>query len=471
MSKWKTYERDGCIFSSLEPHMESMVPSNRRHHYFFSRFFAGFKGSRMYWVYPRQEFRDFSKKWLKKCLKEGTKDDFFKTVERHYQKSRAFLIKSAKSPLPENTDKLVKLYRTSRELGVEHSRMLVATIDGFDEYFLEFFTQTLINAGYGAIIQNPEAWTILNQPAYLSVFMKYEKTLLENSLKENACIQSIKNEYDWLSMGWGSTLPLSTEKIAEEIKKRKASSKVFRREKIAKIKAYPAEIRGQREKLLHKYNIPTDLVNPYLELLDHFALIHDQRKEIQMRVITVHYRLRRAIAKRYDLAESDLCWLKASEMPRVIKKGRLPNLFDRKIGYVFYANRGVISECEGKKAHKMIDKIFSQTFDGINQINGVSASPGKASGRAFVSSDPRKVIANIQKGDILICAMTTPDFVPALRRAAAIVTDEGGVTSHAAINSRELGIPCVTGTNFATKIFKTGDNVLVDAEKGNIKKI
>ena len=80
-------------------------------------------------------------------------------------------------------------------------------------------------------------------------------------------------------------------------------------------------------------------------------------------------------------------------------------------------------------------------------------------------------INKVKLGDILVAKMTRPDYVPAMRRAAAIVTNEGGMTCHAAIVSRELGIPCIVGTKIATKVLKDGDLVEVDAEKGIVKKI
>ena len=67
--------------------------------------------------------------------------------------------------------------------------------------------------------------------------------------------------------------------------------------------------------------------------------------------------------------------------------------------------------------------------------------------------------------------MTTPDFVPAMKKAAAIVTEQGGITSHAAIVSRELGVPCVIGTKIATRVLKDGDLVEVDANKGIVRKV
>ncbi|NTU99313.1 hypothetical protein HGA64_04920, partial [Candidatus Falkowbacteria bacterium] len=75
----------------------------------------------------------------------------------------------------------------------------------------------------------------------------------------------------------------------------------------------------------------------------------------------------------------------------------------------------------------------------------------------------------IDTGDILVSPMTTPDFLPAMQRAAAFVTDEGGVLCHAAIVSREMKKPCVIGTKIATKILKDGDLVEVDGNNGIVK--
>jgi len=81
-----------------------------------------------------------------------------------------------------------------------------------------------------------------------------------------------------------------------------------------------------------------------------------------------------------------------------------------------------------------------------------------------------KEIGRVEEGDILVTTMTTPDMVPAMRRASAIVTDEGGMTCHAAIVSRELGVPAVVGTGNATKVLKDGMVVTVDGDKGVVYK-
>lgn len=100
-------------------------------------------------------------------------------------------------------------------------------------------------------------------------------------------------------------------------------------------------------------------------------------------------------------------------------------------------------------------------------LTGSPASPGIGSGPVKVLKSPKE-INKVKVGDILVAEMTSPDFVPAMKKASAIVTNKGGVTSHAAIVSRELGIPCVVGTKEATIKLKDDVVVSVDGAKGLI---
>jgi pyruvate,water dikinase len=102
------------------------------------------------------------------------------------------------------------------------------------------------------------------------------------------------------------------------------------------------------------------------------------------------------------------------------------------------------------------------------EIKGQIASPGLAVGLVKICRLSTE-INKIKKGDILVTAMTTPDFVPAMRKAAAVVTDEGGITSHAAIVARELKKPCIIGAKIATQVLRDGDLVEVNANAGIIK--
>lgn len=102
-------------------------------------------------------------------------------------------------------------------------------------------------------------------------------------------------------------------------------------------------------------------------------------------------------------------------------------------------------------------------------LKGAAASLGSASGPVKIIHKPTE-IDKVDKGDVLVTEMTTPDYVPAMRRACAIVTDVGGRTCHAAIVSRELGIPCVVGTGTATSKLKTGQLITVDGAAGMVYK-
>ncbi|MFQ5406577.1 MAG: phosphoenolpyruvate synthase, partial [Candidatus Micrarchaeia archaeon] len=98
-------------------------------------------------------------------------------------------------------------------------------------------------------------------------------------------------------------------------------------------------------------------------------------------------------------------------------------------------------------------------------LQGMGASPGIASGRVSLIFDVKEIY-KVKEGDVLVTEMTTPDFVPAMKRAAAIITDAGGATAHAAIVSRELGIPCIVGSRTATVELKGGQLITVDAKRG-----
>ena len=102
-------------------------------------------------------------------------------------------------------------------------------------------------------------------------------------------------------------------------------------------------------------------------------------------------------------------------------------------------------------------------------VRGIGVSPGQASGKVQIILNAKK-ISDFRQGDILVTEMTTPDWVPAMKIAAAVVTNSGGKTCHAAIVSRELGVPCVVGTGKATTVLKDGETVTVDGQKGLIFK-
>jgi pyruvate,water dikinase len=114
------------------------------------------------------------------------------------------------------------------------------------------------------------------------------------------------------------------------------------------------------------------------------------------------------------------------------------------------------TETGGGKVAESNEKILAR---------GLGSAPGVGKGKVVILAGPKE-IGKVQKGDVLVTEMTTPDFVPAMKKASAIVTNSGGMTCHAAIVSREMGIPCIVGTKNGTVTLKEGQFVTVDASRG-----
>ena len=108
----------------------------------------------------------------------------------------------------------------------------------------------------------------------------------------------------------------------------------------------------------------------------------------------------------------------------------------------------------------------------VSEVSGmcVSTVSGLVRGKVRILMDPHD-FNKMKIGDILVAPMTSPEYIMAMRKATAVITDAGGMTCHAAIVSRELGVPCIVGTKIATKVLKDGDLVEVDAEKGIVRKL
>ncbi len=181
------------------------------------------------------------------------------------------------------------------------------------------------------------------------------------------------------------------------------------------------------------------------------------------------------IGQRRGLATEDVKWLTSDEIGKLILTGQLPaenKLKSRKIASVLLFHNGKYKVAEGEKADQLIKSEIGEnvSFAVKGSIKGAVAYPGFARGKVkliFSHGD----IPKMKKGDILVSRMTTVEITPAIRLAAGIITDEGGITCHAAIISRELKIPCVVGTKHATKIFNNNDFVEMDANKGLVNLI
>ena len=211
-----------------------------------------------------------------------------------------------------------------------------------------------------------------------------------------------------------------------------------------------------------------------IALLQEGAFIRLYRANMFSLVLYSAFPILEEIGKRVGVTRKEIKWFTHKEISEALvhkKQLNKKKAEERKESFVILIENGTYQQYEGKEAEEMILRESPrEEIKKSNQVKGMCAYPGKVQGIVRIIFDARES-SKIKKGDILVCKETNPDLVLLMERAGAIVTDEGGVTSHAAVVSREMKKPCIIGTKIATKILKDGDLVEVNAEKGIVRKI
>lgn len=171
-----------------------------------------------------------------------------------------------------------------------------------------------------------------------------------------------------------------------------------------------------------------------------------------------------------SLSKDVLKYLTYLEIEKYFQTGNIPENINRRKKFVLLKyDIGSLEIFYDKKYLKEFN-LIEEIDDNITEIKGQIAFKGKIRGRVKIL---RKMedLKDFKEGEIIVASMTDPRYLPAMKKAGAIITDEGGITCHAAIIAREMKKPCVIGTKVATKLLKDGDKVEVDANNGIIKKI
>ena len=178
-----------------------------------------------------------------------------------------------------------------------------------------------------------------------------------------------------------------------------------------------------------------------------------------------------AISTKGDISLYEFCLCSLAELDTFLKGGNLPRtseLKERRNAYLYIIKGGKFTSFTGKEATITFESEVKERkvkSGRVKELKGTSVSMGIGEGPARIILDVKK-LGSFCKDEVLITMMTNPDYVVVMNKASAVVTEEGGVLCHAAIVSRELGIPCVVGAKNATKVIANGDYVKVDADKG-----
>jgi len=239
---------------------------------------------------------------------------------------------------------------------------------------------------------------------------------------------------------------------------------------VNKIKAELAE----NKKIVAEYrkNLPTNL-QTLLDFIQFAMYIRDIRKEPMQKFLALSCNVARAIFSNLGIDRDDIVYSVYQDYETGFYKKP-----EYKKEIIKRKNEGVVSffSAEGIDfEYGDIDEKRNQFFalmdrgsGEVKEIKGNLAFTGKVKAKAqIILSD--KDFDKFKDGSVLVTSMTRPEFVPLMKKASAVITDEGGITCHAAIISRELKKPCITGTKNATRILHDGDMVEVDADNGIVK--
>ncbi len=234
----------------------------------------------------------------------------------------------------------------------------------------------------------------------------------------------------------------------------------------------------EKKRVISELNITDDSTLQMINLSEQLLHFQDDRKKVILIILSKLNKVLLEISKQYKLNPRLVLYLTSEEITsEILEKTTNEQLQERKNGCIFLWKRNgnkkgsygyTTQMLVGKEFAEFANKLKEEDGEEINDFRGTCASTGNATGKVRVCRTKEDLL-KFEEGEVLVTSMTRPEFVSAMKKAVAIITDEGGITCHASIISRELSIPCVIGTKIATKVLNDGDLVEVRANHSLIK--
>lgn len=298
--------------------------------------------------------------------------------------------------------------------------------------------------------------TIPSQKSFSQESEDFLHNISKSKDKESLADEYIKNFY-WIRNSYSGRYILTRKEVLEEAEemKNKRSSNID-------------ELLKKKQKIINELNLSKDII-VHLNALEFLTYWQDVRKKHILIAIDYMDRLLEELSKRTSIDIKILRYIMPIEINRDSIKIK-DELEERRKGSLFFQKFDSFETggCITGKDYARI-KVFLESIDATETkvINGNAASLGTVRGKAKICLTIES-LSKVQEGDILVASMTRPEYLPAMKKAAGFITDEGGITCHAAIVAREMRKPCVIGTKNATKILKDGDLVEIKASHGQI---
>ncbi len=321
------------------------------------------------------------------------------------------------------------------------------------------------------------ALNVLSAPVDLTFYRQEEKKLIEIGRlprpEQKTALQRHTRKYFWMYNSYLEAKALDANYFAQELRRveRDGTQTVYWGITTAK-----QRIRKEKNVLVQKYRLNSS-VRQTVRLLERYTIWQDIRKKENFLGNHYVYLLLRAIAKRKKVSVRLARQLMPNELTEFVRMksvARWESVMQKRLSQptvlAFVGKRQrILSRSETQIFLRQYHASQIQHQSAV--LQGIVASGGKSKYFRGIARIVRssKEIQRVGNGEILVTGMTAPDYVVGMKRAGAVITDQGGLTCHAAIVSRELGIPCIVGTKFATKVIKDGDTVEIHAGRGIVK--
>ena len=227
---------------------------------------------------------------------------------------------------------------------------------------------------------------------------------------------------------------------------------------------------NEKQKIIEKLELSDTSIH-VINALNEFISERDWAKGKFCYALSIYDLLLQEIAARLNISKDDILYMESEELIKVMRTRQTISTKGRKDGFALVSKQGSINIVETEELERFLsEERIEQAFSPVSRVRsfgGVIASQGKVKGRVRIIDNPEH-LSEFKRGEILVTYMTTMEFTSLFGKAVGIITDEGGLSSHAAIISREFGIPCIVGTTIATRTLRTGDLIELNASEGKI---
>ncbi|MFH0969534.1 MAG: PEP-utilizing enzyme [Patescibacteria group bacterium] len=425
---------------------------------YWSRALIIFKGKTLIWINEFPEARKCGKSVFLKFMVPETKQ---KKVIKKWRNNLKILNKVEERIKKTNLSKLssgqfVDLWKESENalMGFWEDVVIPELANYGSDKILELSLKKYIKNK----TEINSAMEILTAPENLSFYKKEEMDLLKaKDIKKHA------KKYFWIQNSYAGT------KIADLdfFKKRK---KYLPPNLEIELKRIRNKTQEKKQELAKKYNLPENILRISNAIVDGIEWQDERKGHV---FIYLHYKnlLIEEAARKLSVSKDDLLNFGTKEILEFLKKKSADEVKNRRNSFAIVMDKKRIEYLDSKIAKRFWNIYVEEKVSGnIKEFRGITVSKGKSlvNGKVKIVLDPLKV-SSFKQGNILVAPMTTPDYIFLMKKASAVITDTGGLTSHAAIVSRELGIPCIVGTKIATRVLKDDQLVEVNANQGIVK--